>query len=618
MYFEIKLFYKEKIILVKVRIGFIWLLGLFLIACQSKENKYVEILDKSQESCVVCHGEVKGFSDAHDPKVIGCSACHLGDNTTDDKEDSHKGMIKIPGNLSNAAHTCSTTNCHRSELDRINKSLMTTNSGIVSIDKFAFEEVHHTDTFFHIENIKGTAADRHIKNLCFKCHLGYEKKHYNRTAQLSRGGGCLACHLNYSDSVKVDINDLIHPAINLNVSNDKCFGCHSRSGRISTNYEGWYETLFTEDEVKDSNNYRILDDGRVFGFASEDVHHKAGLLCIDCHVSQEIMGDGNKYKHEHEAVKIQCTDCHRKKDFNVVEKVNAGEIATLDYVLREYIHSTDKFLVTEKDSLPLVNTVFDNEGNAFLVGKLNQEKHLLNPLSDKCEKDKVHRSLDCTMCHTQWAPSCIGCHTGYDDKVVLKGGKKGKWYELLGDFGFSKPVMGTQIVEGEKKIKPAIPGMILTLDKSNFHGDKSGNDSIFLRLFAPNSAHTTVKAARTCKSCHNNSEALGYGKGDLKYIVEKNRGYWEFESLYDVSPQDSLPQDSWIGFLKDVSNNKKYSAHEGFFPLSLFDQKKVLQVGACLECHSDDKKFVNEMIYGDFKKLIRNKKKICIVPFEEM
>ncbi|MFN8134465.1 MAG: hypothetical protein U0Z17_04295 [Bacteroidales bacterium] len=33
-----------------------------------------------------------------------------------------------------------------------------------------------------------------------------------------------------------------HPSINLNISNDKCKSCHSRSGRISMNYEGWHET----------------------------------------------------------------------------------------------------------------------------------------------------------------------------------------------------------------------------------------------------------------------------------------------------------------------------------------------------------------------------------------
>ncbi len=37
------------------------------------------------------------------------------------------------------------------------------------------------------------------------------------------------------------------------------------------------------------------------------------MECIDCHVSQEIMGDGNSYEHMEEQVRIQCEDCHSKE-----------------------------------------------------------------------------------------------------------------------------------------------------------------------------------------------------------------------------------------------------------------------------------------------------------------
>ena len=586
-----------------------------LVSCNNNTKSDSILLDKSKESCLVCHGNLKGFSDAHDPSIIGCSSCHLGNVFADDKDLSHKDMIKIPGNLSNAAKTCSSTQCHSSELHRINNSLMTTNSGIVSIDKFAFEEVSSSDTFFHIENISNSAADRHLKNLCFKCHLGYEKKHYSKTSQLSRGGGCLACHLNHKEGVSIDINDDFHPALNLNIGNDKCFGCHSRSARISTNYEGWYETLYTEKDIKDSNNYRILNDGRVFGFANEDVHHKAGLLCIDCHVSQEIMGDGKIYKHEHEAVKIQCVDCHTKSKHKTIEKSKSGSIAALDYVLRKYKYPADKFLITEKDSLPLVNSFFDSSGQVFLISKISQRKHMINPVSEKCKKDQNHENLDCNMCHASWVPTCIGCHTGYDDKVKIKGKEwQGKWYEMLGEFGKSKPVMGARFNKDKKTIVPAIPGMIMTLDKSNFHGVKSGSDSIFYRLFAPISPHTTVSNARSCMSCHNNPEAMGYGKGKLKYIIKNNTAKWIFESLYDVSEQDSLPQDSWISFLSIVDLDRKYSAHEDFLPLSLVEQKNILRVGACLECHQKENDFEDKLI-TDYEKMLKNKSVRCVLPF---
>lgn len=583
---------------------------LFFISCSQTNKGYYTLSNGTSESCVACHDNTTGFSQYHDPTKIGCSACHLGNISATDKDKSHAGMINIPGNLSNAAQTCSSNDCHQSELHRIEHSLMATNSGIVSIDKWAFDEIHTTDTLFHIENIGNTAAETHLKNLCFKCHLGYEKKNYAITSENSRGGGCLACHLTYKNDSKPDINDGIHPNLSLNISNDKCFGCHSRSNRISTNFEGWYETLYTENEVKDSIGYRILQDERVFGYAGEDVHHKAGLLCIDCHSSQEVMGDGKAYKHQTEALKIQCSDCHTTTAFKTAGFEAFGEAEIIDYTLRQYEWASKKFIITEKDSIPLVNTYFDENEQAYLISKIDQSKHIINR---SCEQDNVHQSLDCNMCHTSWAPSCIGCHTSYDSEIQLTNGKKGKWKELLGGFGYAKPIMGKNTEEN--KIIPAVPGMIMSLDKTAFTGPHIGKDSIFLRLFAPVGAHTTVKESRSCESCHTNPEALGYGKGTLTYYVKNNKGYWQFESLYEFSEQDSLPQDAWHGFLHTIDDSRKYSAHENFLPLNLEEQKKVLQVGACLYCHKNEIPIRTEMTKGNYQNLLRKISKECVLAF---
>jgi len=590
-----------------------YIIVIFLLfsACKQANQGYVKLTNGKIESCVACHTNNTGFSKYHNPNDIGCSACHIGSVSETEKDKAHKNMIKIPGNLSNAAQTCSTSECHQNELERIHKSLMSTNSGIVSIERWVFEETHTTDTLFHIENIGNSAADKHLKNLCFKCHLGYEKKHYSITTEKSRGGGCLACHLNYEKGSKPDINDTIHPTLNLNIGNDKCFGCHSRSNRIATNYEGWYETLYTKNEVKDSIGFRILQDGRVFDYVQDDVHHQAGLLCIDCHVSQEIMGDGHTYKHQIESLKVQCKDCHTTKEYNTAGYESFSSIEALDYALREYKHSSNKFIITEKDSIPLINTFFDEHNEAYLISKINQSLHLLK---ESCQQDKVHGNLACNMCHTTWAPSCIGCHTSYDNDVLLTNGKRGKWREMLGGFSYSKPVMGVNKKGNSKIITPAVPGMIMTLDKSNFKGLKKGHDQSFLRLFAPVAAHTTSKEVRSCESCHNNPQALGYGQGFLTYHVKENNGHWLFESLYENSVFDNLPQDAWNGFLHPIKKQKKYSAHEEFYPLSLSDQKRILQVGACLHCHKENN-FRNQLIYEDYRKLVNKRSNKCVLPF---
>ena len=79
---------------------------------------------------------------------------------------------------------------------------MTTNSGLVAVDKYIFGETDSPDYQFHIKNIKNSPSDKHLRDLCANCHLGAEKKEFGEITIMSRGGGCNACHLNYSENSK--------------------------------------------------------------------------------------------------------------------------------------------------------------------------------------------------------------------------------------------------------------------------------------------------------------------------------------------------------------------------------------------------------------------------------
>lgn len=116
-------------------------------------------------------------------------------------------MILIPGNLSDAKETCG--KCHPNELNKINSSLMTTNSGLIAVDKYIFEEADSPNYQYHIKDLKNSAADKHLRDLCANCHLGAEKSTFGEINQLSRGGGCNACHLNYSEDAKKDLNNYL-------------------------------------------------------------------------------------------------------------------------------------------------------------------------------------------------------------------------------------------------------------------------------------------------------------------------------------------------------------------------------------------------------------------------
>ncbi len=566
------------------------------------------------ESCLFCHDKEGGFVEAHNPDVVGCYACHGGNPFAADKKSAHKNMRLIPGNLSDAKRSCGTTACHPDITQRINSGLMATLSGMISVDRFVFDEQDNPDLLASVHNLGNSAADTHLKNLCVRCHLGNPKTEKGAITESSRGGGCLACHLNYKKGENYDSTTVYHPALSLEVTDNHCFGCHSRSGRISTNYEGWHETVLQPREMPDTVNYRLVEGFRVFEKKEDDVHHKAGMSCIDCHNSYELMGDGKHYKHEENQEDVACSDCHLNGDY-VVRKSSIIDDESAKIAALRYGSITGKrFLYTAKNGRPLINTRIEGD-TLFLLGKINNKRYVVKKVPEKCAGDKAHKNVSCSACHSAWAPSCIGCHNSYDDNelsynMVENKEIKGGWVEYTGKYNAHLPALGVRADGNKKEVIPVVPGMILTIDKRSF--TKNKHDSlIFKRLFAPAAPHTTAKRGRSCKSCHNNPVALGYGSGELNYEVRNGKGYWNFTPFYEDNPRDGLPEDAWTGFLK--TRTGVVSTRNNIKPFSADEQKLILTVGACLTCHDENSDVMNGSLAG-FDETLKNRSDKCVLP----
>lgn len=588
-------------------------------------DKY--FINRTFNGCVDCHDEMTGFEKSHSPEIVGCNACHLGNPNTSIKSLAHKGMVLIPGNLSDANKTCGVTNCHPGISERINNSLMNTMCGVISVNRFAFDELEKPEGLFKVKDLTQSNADNYNRNLCASCHLGNEKTEWGAINELSRGVGCNACHLNYSNETIQQLSNYlkskvksqksketkiefpkIHPKLNLKISNNHCFGCHSRSGRISTNYEGWFETLLNWNQVNGNKEYRLLMDGRVFQKTKDDVHHKAGMECIDCHVSMEIMGDGNLYQHLEEATRVQCTDCH-SKDVRTVsyEKLDFESKKIVD--LRVLEKNNVKYLVTENSKIPMVSTYVNERNGKYLITKSSKKKLSLIPPATICIEGKTHQRLSCNSCHTEWVSHCVGCHTEYDPNLEgydLLDNKDivGSWNESPSDFYVDYPVLGVRKEKsGKEIIDTFIPGMVLTIDKF-----KNPRKKIFKRLFAPTFSHTINKSGRSCKSCHNNPLAIGYGKGKLTF---SKTGKWSFEPQFSNHKQDNLPKDAWIGFLKtrDETSTTRINTR----PFTVEEQKRILFVGACLNCHDETSKIIEQSLV-DFENIKSKITVKCVLP----
>jgi len=581
------------------------------------------LVNGGKESCVVCHDDVSGFTASHNPEAIGCFSCHGGNPFDSDKSGAHKNMVLIPGNYENADRSCGTTNCHPQITGRRNSNLMENLSGMISVDRFVFNEQDNPDFLTSIHHLGNSAADEHLKNMCVVCHLGNPKTETGPVTEKSRGGGCLACHINYDEfsatanySHKLNSSDSTylrhHPSISMQVSNQHCFGCHSRSGRISTNFEGWHETTLEKEKMPQNKDYRLIEENRVFTYIQEDVHHKLGIGCIDCHNSFELMGDGNSYPHQENQRSVACEDCHFNGEPNIIKADEIDSESAIIASMRFGSISGKSFLATHTGNIPLINTYFQND-TAFFLTKNQQGKFVLSHTGTTCTKGNAHENVSCSACHSAWAPSCIGCHNQYDANepgynMQKNIEKQGSWVEFVGEYNAHAPALGVRENDGKKEIIPLVPGMVLTIDIGSFN--KQLHDSlIFQRLFAPASPHTTSREGRSCRSCHFNPIALGYGDG--KFIIEE--GNVRFEPKYQNNKNDGLPEDAWIGFLSGPMS-KKFATRNNLKPFSIEQQQNILRLGACLTCHAEDSKVIQSTLIN-FEKSIKSAKHDCIILF---
>jgi hypothetical protein len=491
-------------------------------------------------------------------------------------------------------------------------------TGMITVDRFVFGETPFLSGMATISDLDSSPADIHLRNLCVACHLGSEKVATGPVSQTYRGGGCLACHLNYTDEVLKEWGSwedqgmkgqrIHHPALSIRTSNSHCFACHSRSGRIATSYEGWHETLLQVEDLKSDSGFRLLDDGRVFEFIEADIHHEQGLACIDCHGSYELMGDGNRYEHKEEAVAVTCMDCHPVSGWPSYSHYTAlDRESSLIVGLRGFPDQSD-YVLTLKRGHAMTN-IFRIDSAFKLTGKLNGRVYPLKPPSPECGAGNVHARLSCGACHTSWVPQCLGCHNQYDSRVEgydMKESRtvEGSWVEYVGKFMAGAPVLG--INEKTNQVGTFTPGMILSIDLASFPG---GRGESYHRLYAPASGHTTRREGRSCESCHIDPLAIGFGRGELVYEVMKERASWRFEPAFADDPRDGLPLDAWIGFMKDRDDIS--STRSGMRPFNLEEQERILLVGSCLHCHARESDVMRSSL-GDWQGVLKRRSPACI------
>ena len=196
------------------------------------------------------------------------------------------------------------------EAQRVATSLMARASGIVSVDRWAFGEIPSPRGTASMAETLATARPVARREpppkLCAGCHL--DTLRANRDDAIhGNGSGCSSCHVARRLPGAVPRP---HPAVDARVTDDRCLGCHSRSGRIALTYEGLYEV---ETDQAGACGRRAASRSTTAAPPAAPRPTStalAGLSCIDCHLHTDLMGDGRRREHEEEQVEITCEACH--------------------------------------------------------------------------------------------------------------------------------------------------------------------------------------------------------------------------------------------------------------------------------------------------------------------
>ncbi len=554
------------------------------------------------EQCTRCHEESQRFSSFHDPQRVSCEQCHGGDPESLIEEQAHIGMESFPGRMATAEKSCGQAECHQELIPLVKNSIMHTVDGMLSVTRRIYNDPQHPPSDQPLnQRLSERGADSYLRKLCVSCHLGTNRKSHLQTLN-DRGGGCSACHLQSYRKIKkgrltmedgrTKVFGPTHPTLSISIVNDRCFGCHSRSGRISLNYVGLAETdTLDRSRIKD---FGYLPDKRLVEKKIADIHSDAGMACIDCHTSTGLMGDGTRHAHQQKQLDIQCIDCHIETTTELCQSNCGSERSLTTFNRREAIYlslydgkvpppKSSKIAATLKHKTPLLH--LRKEDNRLLMHTKLTGKTLEVPRikQEYYHTMKGHERLTCDSCHTGWAPQCYGCHVSYDpgqkqyDHLKTKK-TAGRWIEKRWEVKAGLPTLG---LRGDNKITPFIPGMNLTVDK----GD--GSKPFTKQYFSSTSPHTTQKTARSCESCHQSNLAMGII--DRRVQAPQNHNW--------ITP---------IGWIKLENFKIGKATQPGARSFNLKEIKKIKDVGICLECHKKE-----DRIYDNFEHSMLNLTASC-------
>lgn len=541
------------------------------------------ITTAASDSCMKCHSDIKSVGKSHPTSVFGCAKCHGGNKYATTKEEAHQGMVLNPSRMENVDKYCS--DCHADIIERLKKSIMVTNRGIIGVLN---EKLGKNEGYLSVSKLEksnnSSFTINYYRKMCGACHVNQLQSIF--TKDRVRGGGCVDCH-----GIKNRNNP--HTILTTNIPSSNCTKCHNRSNRIGLSYFGQFESAGYGTPYKHGIfSHTIKGGGRYYLKLHSDIHwEKAKMECIDCHVENGVMGDMNTHKRFKTQVVVQCEDCHNPLwgKPNKLAKILAVENSKIN------IPPDTLIAYTHKDFKPIYNLQKDkNTGKISFYRKLDAKEIPMTAMSSRPYHTLgIHKRLSCQSCHSEWLPSCYGCHVAnFKNKKqfdwISHKPTKGAFREFASFNRFANPALG---IGWNGKITTFGPGCqsFITIYSEGIKPQKQFHKLVF----APWDAHTTRLNPKNCLDCHLNSETLGLGRGSL-YIKNSKIN---FSPIYN-SRQSGLPIDFPLDAFVDINGKQLQDVSaKNERALNKSELEKIISSSTCIMCHKD----YSDNIYKNFK-----------------
>ncbi len=479
------------------------------------------------KGCTACHGGIVSPMPAAGGPKLACIQCHGGDSAAADAENAHKAMRANPSDLEHVDVTCG--QCHPKWAARIKRSPMATAVGLINQTRYLWGAHAEPKPRFAARaggdltalphpKQSGQDVDDLLRRRCLRCHLGAADESQNRSA------GCAACHRSMAGA-----DGKRSHALRKAVPVGQCQACHADCG-AGAQFSGLMPRDAHRSARFDANNPHKpnLWQGRAWRRMTPDAHFKAGMACIDCHVADEIMGDGQIRQAGLLHVGLRCTSCHGRPGKPPAKPVTSRGAPI-------------KSLIIAKDGVKLKTKL---SGKVLPVPLLKT-----GPGAPIAHVAPGHERVACHACHNYANPAVWGLQVLRETRPQY-----GQWREIAaqGDPQVWDLIIDQLALPPERRIPPQTrdhlsgemrPGVwlvspffrrfewrvyglgpggrtFLLSPRYQYVVTTLGKDGKAIKKaeipkpglgMTPWHSHTVAKPTINCIACHGNAEAIGLG-----------------------------------------------------------------------------------------------------------